>query len=742
VGFVCFVVSALLAPAAAASETLAGLISPAPQVEAAAQDPVTFSERVAPILFARCAACHHPQGPAPFSLLTYSSARQHARQIAELTAARLMPPWKVEPGLGPFVGLEPLSDREIATIRRWVEDGALEGDPARLPPPPAKADGWLLGTPDLVLTLPEAYELPPDGADVFRIFALPVPIDAARYVRGVEFRPGNARVVHHANIRIDRTTISRQLDEEDPAPGYEGLVAPSVSDPDGHFLGWTPGQAGPLLPADLAWRLEPGSDLVIESHMLPTGRPESVRPSLGLFFSSSSEPPRQTPLMIRLGRQDIEIGAGDAAHVVTDSFVLPVDVQLHALQPHAHFRAREVTGLATFPDGSSRTLIQIRDWDFRWQHVFRLVSPTVLPRGTTIAMRFTFDNSAANPRNPQLPPRRVLWGQRSFDEMGDLWLQVTTRTPEERAVLSRAIRPKMAAESLKGYETLIRVDPERASLHDDAALLARELGRLDQEIAHFEASLTLKPQSAAAHQNLGAALADAGRLDVAIEHYQKAVALDPNHAVARTNFGRALIRQGRLAEAAEQYEHAIRADPKNAPAHNDLGFIFLENGDAEGALARFREATRLEPGLRDAHYNLGRTLRRRGGFAEAIAHFRRAVDLTSDWAPALANLAWLLATVPVPSLRAPAAAVSLAERAAVLTSRRDASVLDVLAAAYAASGRFDRALETAAAAVALLADDSSAAFARAREAGYRSGLPYRLPEREVPAERDLLPPLR
>jgi tetratricopeptide (TPR) repeat protein len=357
-------------------------------------------------------------------------------------------------------------------------------------------------------------------------------------------------------------------------------------------------------------------------------------------------------------------------------------------------------------------------------------------------MQFTFDNSSANPRNPQLPPRRVLWGQRSFDEMGDLWLQVTTRSQEERAVLYRAIRPKMAAESLKGYEMLIRTEPGRASLHDDAALLARELGRPDQEVAHFEASLRLKPQSAAAHQNLGAALADAGRLDAAIQHYQTAVVLDPDHAVARTNFGRALIRLGRLAEAADQYRHAIRVDPRSAPAHNDLGYILLERGDVNGALDRFREAARLEPGLGDAHYNLGRALRRLAAFSDAIDHFRRAVDLTPEWPPALANLAWLLATAPPSTLRLPDTAVALAERAAALTSRRDPAVLDVLAAAYAAAGRFDRALEAVVAAGQLLRTDASIAIVRARERSYRSGSPYRLPEDQVPAERDLLAPLR
>jgi tetratricopeptide (TPR) repeat protein len=704
------------------------------------QASVTFSDHVAPILFSRCAACHYPQGSAPFSLLTYASARQHATQIAKVTAARIMPPWKVEPTVGPFIGLEPLSDREIATIAEWVAKGAPEGDPARVPRPPSRSDEWRLGTPDLVVTLPDTYVVPPGGSDVFRIFAIPLPIASTRYVRGVEFRPGNARVVHHANVRIDRTANTRRLDQDDPAPGYDGLVAPSVSDPDGHFLGWTPGQSAPLLPADLAWQLDPGMDLVLETHMLPTGKPEPVRPSVGLYFSA--EPPRRKPLMLRLGKQDIDITAEEDAYVVSDRFVLPVDVELHALQPHAHFRAREVKGEAHLPDGSSQILIHIRDWDFRWQHVYRLVTPRPLPRGATVSMTITYDNSSRNARNPQLPPRRVLWGQRSFDEMGDLWLQLLTRTEAERDVLYRAIRPKMAAESLQGYRMLIRADPTRPSLHDDAALLAHELGRLDEEVTHFEASLKLQPRSAAAHQNLATALADAGRLDAAVPHFEQALAIDPNHGLARTNFGRVLIRLGRLDDAAVQYSHAIRIDPKNAPAHNDLGFIRLERGDPTGALDMFREAATLDASLPDTYYNVGRTLRRLGRFQEAIEQFRRAIALNPEWPPALANLAWLLATAPQEALRVPTVAVSLAERAAALTERRDPAVLDVLAAAYAATGGFGRAVETAAAARAGLPAGSATTAVQNREGTYRSGQPYRLPDGAVPPTSDLLPPLR
>ena len=259
--------------------------------------PVTFTKDVAPIVFQHCASCHHPGGAGPFSVLSYSSARAHARQIADVTRRGYMPPWKPAPGSGPFVGENRLTAAERDVLQRWVDGGAPEGT-SPLPAVPAISAGWQLGTPDLIVSLPK-YEVDATGTDVFRIFVVALPTNVTRYVRGLEFRPGNSNIVHHANIRVDRTPTSRQLDDEDPEPGYDGLLAHSATYPDGHFLAWTPGQAAPLLPKGLAWRLEPGTDLVVELHLQPTGKRESVQPTIGLFFTN--DPPERTPGMVRLG---------------------------------------------------------------------------------------------------------------------------------------------------------------------------------------------------------------------------------------------------------------------------------------------------------------------------------------------------------------------------------------------------------------------------------------------------------
>ncbi len=661
---------------------------------AAAQAPelslVTFSRDVGPILVDKCAICHHPDGPAPFSLLTYDAVKQHATQIAAAVRTRFMPPWKSEPGFGDFVGQRHLTDDEIALIDRWVAGGALEGD-ARPLAAPAWTEGWQLGKPDLVVSLAEPYQLRPDGIDVSRVFVLPVPTTGRRYVKGLEFRPGNPRVVHHANIRVDPTGASRQLDERNPGPGYDGVILRSAVFPDGYFLGWTPGQVSPLLPKGMAWRLEPGSDLVVEIHMQPTGKIEVIAPSIGLYFTD--DPPERTPVMLRLGRQNLDIAAGDSRYVVEDSFVLPVDVEVQALQPHAHHRAREVGAIATLPDGTSRWLINIKSWDFRWQHVYRLVSPLALPRGTTISMHYTFDNSVANLRNPQQPPTRVSWGQFSRDEMGDLWVQVLTRTESDRRVLNDAFRPKLIAEDAIGYETMIRRDPSKVTLHDDVAVLYLELNRPGDAAMHFKASAELAPQSAAAHYNYATALTMTGKLTEAIAEYERAIAIRPDYARAHNNLGDALLHAGRTSEA----------------------------------LQHFREALRLDPGYAEARFNLGSVLNTQGRPQDAIVEFRRAVELSPDLAPALVELAWLLASARDAALRNPDQAVRLAERAASLTGAKDAKALDVLAAAQGASGQFDAAVETAAAALALGVPESLAAAIRQRQELYRQGRPYVMP---------------
>lgn len=643
--------------------------------------PVTFTKDVAPIVFQHCASCHHPGGAGPFSVLTYASARMHARQIADVTRRGYMPPWKPSPESGPFVGENRLTAREIDVLQRWADGGAAEGK-SPLPAAPDISAGWQLGTPDLVVTLPK-YEIDASGTDVFRIFVVSLPTNVTRFVRGLEFRPGNTSVVHHANIRVDRTPTSRRLDDEDPAPGYDGLLAHTAQYPDGQFLAWTPGQAAPLLPKGLAWRLEPGTDLVVELHLQRTGKHEVVEPSIGLFFTN--DPPERTPGMLRLGRQNIDIPAGEHHYTINDSFVLPVDVDVLALQPHAHYRARHVRGTATLPDGSNKLLIDIPDWDFRWQQVYRFTTPVKLPKGTTIAMHYEYDNSADNPRNVTQPPQRVVWGQRSADEMGDLWFQVLTANDHDLDVLMAAFRPKVIAEDIIGYEARIRAEPGVAALHDDVALLYLDEGRAANAVEHFRRALAMKPASAAAHYNLATALTIAGSVDEAVGSYEKALELRPDYALAHNNLGAILFGRGQLDAAGVHLREAVRLDPKNADALDNLG--------------------RLDERLGDAH--------------SARQHFEQALLARPDWTLAMIDLAWMLAASPEPGATSPQRAVELAQRAVTLTARRDIVALDAFAGALAAAGDFDRAIAVVDEALKLVPTGQTADVLRQRQTRYR-----------------------
>ncbi|MEP7305414.1 MAG: tetratricopeptide repeat protein [Acidobacteriota bacterium] len=562
----------------------------------AQQPPVTFSDAVAPIVFKTCAPCHRPEGVAPFSLLSYQDVKQRAGAIVQATRDRVMPPWKPEPGYGQFADERRLTDEQIATLRAWFEGGAVEGDPARVPAPPSWSGEWALGKPDLVLQTP-SYTLRATGEDVYRNFVLPIAGGPPRYVRAWQFLAGNSRVVHHATMQLDPSAASRRLDAQDPEPGYEGLIPHSVGSPEGFFLGWLPGHTPYVAPEGMAWPLIAPIDLVMMLHLRPGGQQEQVQASLGLYFSD--RPPRLNPLLVRLTRQHMDIPAGERRYVVTDSFALTADVDVYTVQPHAHHLATEVKSYATLPDGTRKWLIYIRHWDFEWQGVFRYARPEFLPAGTTISMEYTYDNSAANPHNPQRPPHRVTYGEKTSDEMAELWLQVVPRRAADRPAIARAVHEKIVREEIVGLEKRLDAEPDNAALHDDVALLLAEAGQFDRTGGHFAETLRLKPDSAAAHYNLGNVRFRQGRRDEAIDLLQKAVALKPDYALAHDGLGVALYSEGKPLEAVEHYERSVALDAGNPEARLHLAVALRGLGRLADAIPHYRQVLRVDPTRQD-----------------------------------------------------------------------------------------------------------------------------------------------
>ncbi len=252
--------------------------------------------------------------------------------------------------------------------------------------------------------MPEPYALAAQGGDVFRNFVLSADTPAAGWVRAVELKVAKRTVVHHAVLSVDPTDSSRRLDLEDPQPGFAGMISPGSHSPDGFFVGWAPGKSYFQVAPGMAWRLEAESDLVLHLHLRPRGAVEEINAELG--FHLADRPPERRPALLRLGSETLDIPAGIADYVAEDSLVLPVDVDLLSLFPHAHFLAREMHASATFPDGVPRCLLRIERWDFDWQDEYRFVQTIALPRGTKLTMRYVYDNSAGWTR-----PRRTTAGR-------------------------------------------------------------------------------------------------------------------------------------------------------------------------------------------------------------------------------------------------------------------------------------------------------------------------------------------
>lgn len=666
------------------------------QLALADADRVTYSAHIAPIVDEKCRPCHQPGGGAPFSLNTYEDVRSRAALIRQVTRDGVMPPWKPRGDRDVFVGDRRLTPDEVARIDRWVAEGALEGSSPSTVRRTATG-GWSLGEPDLILTMSDAYAMPADGADTIRTFVVPAATTVDRYVRALEFRPEVAGVVHHANIKIDRSGSTRRLDSEDPQPGFEGSGR-QAQFPDGQFLGWTPGQR-PNVAADQAWLLPAGSDLVLELHMTPSGKMERIQSRVGLWFTP--RPPIRTPYMLRLGSQRLDISAGDSSYVSTDRFELPVDVEVFAVQAHAHNLARTVSGVARTPDGRRVPLLDIADWDFRWQDVYRFTQPVSLPRGSTVEMTITFDNSDGNPKNPNRPPKRVVFGQTSDSEMGDLWLQVVTATEGDRAMLDGSYAPKMLNEDIAGDEMLVAARPDDASVRRDLAYCYMAAGRAADAIAQLQKAIELEPSSADGRYQLGTLLLNQRRLDEAIVHLQAAIAAQPRWSESHNNMGVAHLLKGDLAEAVSAFDAAVTHDRGNAQAHFNRGRTLMLTKRPVEALAAFEAASRARPSDPDIVVATAAARAATGDANGAIRDYRAALRLRPDQVGALTDLAWILAHLTPVNPKTAAEAVALAERAAKITRRDNPVVLDTLAAGYFSAGRVPDAIRTAEEAVRL-----------------------------------------
>ncbi|QEH32253.1 hypothetical protein OJF2_07220 [Aquisphaera giovannonii] len=390
-----------------------------------APERVTFTEHVAPIVFRNCASCHRPGEAAPFPLLSYRDVKKHGHLIREVVGERTMPPWPPAEGWGHFQDERRLSREQVELIGRWVESGMAEGPADRLPALPAfPAGGWTLGTPDLVVTLPEPFDVPADGKDIYRMFVLPLNQAEDRWVTAVEIRPTARSVVHHALYFLDSTGAARKLDEAEPGPGFSRMAFPRT----GSLGGWAVGATTRRLPMGLAYPLPAGSDLVVQMHLHPSGKAEREQTSFGIYLAK--EPPRkrilgtQAPMLFGIGTDLRKKGIepGDSHFTIHGTWEVPFDVDVVSIGGHAHYLCKTMKAVAELPDGKELKLFAIDDWDFNWQGRYNYAEPVRLPKGAVVRTTLVYDNSADNPRNPSDPPVKVRWGEGSLDEMGSIGL--------------------------------------------------------------------------------------------------------------------------------------------------------------------------------------------------------------------------------------------------------------------------------------------------------------------------------
>ncbi|HEX3147578.1 MAG TPA: hypothetical protein VHR66_05805 [Gemmataceae bacterium] len=422
----------------------------AASVNAEEKQAPTFNKDVAPILFSECSTCHRPGETAPFSLLTYADAKKRGKLIAQVTHSRQMPPWKADKSDVSFRHERKLKDTQIASIASWVAAGMPEGDAKDLPKAPVFDDGWPLGKPDLVVKMPKAFKVPAEGRDVYRNFAVATGLKEDKWVKAVDFRPSAPSVVHHTLFFLDPTGTAAKKEADSGVVGSSGVMGAGGRGPrgaggnlaneigvltgTGGLGGWTAGARPQELPHNLAYKLPKGADLLLQTHFHPSGKAEEEASTIALYFTDKAPPQKFTGLQVPFGFgivAGIDIAAGNKDYTIEDSFTVPVDVRAFGITAHAHYIAKEFTVTATPPDGKTKTLLRISDWDFAWQEQYQFEDFVDLPKGTKVNVKIRYDNSADNPRNPTTPPKRVRWGRESTDEMGSSTLLVVAKKEDE-----------------------------------------------------------------------------------------------------------------------------------------------------------------------------------------------------------------------------------------------------------------------------------------------------------------------
>jgi mono/diheme cytochrome c family protein len=368
-------------------------------------DNVTFTKDVAPIFYKNCTACHRPGEVAPMSLLTYRDARPWAKAIREKVVEKQMPPWHADPRHGEWLNDRRISQEAIDTIAKWVDGGAREGDPKDLPPAPEYTEGWRIGKPDQTFSIPE-QPVPADGVVSYQYLTVPTNFKEDRWITAAEIRSTGHEVVHHVIVFVQEPGTTRA----------EGRL----------LVGFAPGEQPAMFAPGFAKKIPAGSNLVFQVHYTPNGTATKDISTVGLIYAKT--PPKYAVVTRPVLEVRFVIPAGDPNYEVRSAYTFTEPAHLYSFMPHMHLRGKDFVYRAVFPDGTSKILLSVPNYDFSWQTYYVAKEPVAVPKGTRIECLAHYDNSTNNKFNPD-PTKAVRWGDQTWEEMMIGWMSFVYDNP-------------------------------------------------------------------------------------------------------------------------------------------------------------------------------------------------------------------------------------------------------------------------------------------------------------------------
>jgi hypothetical protein len=380
---------------------------------------VTFTKDVAPIVQQHCQGCHRPGEGTPFSMMTYEEARPWAAAMKQMVVTRAMPPWFEDGHTEKFENNRSLTQAQIDTIAAWVDAGAPKGDPKDMPPAISYVQGWTIPKPDKIYQLPHPFAVPATGILDYQYVIIPSGFTQDTWVQDVEAAPTDRSVVHHivAYVRTPGSNYFKGKPKEEffiAPPAKTGEKVEKDDVPSDWLVGYAPGQPPDMFVPGQAKLIPAGSDIVLEVHYMPEGKAATDQANVGLVLAK--EEPKERVMTLSAGNEKFSIPPGDPNYRVDASFTFRREVTLLGVHPHMHMRGKDMSYRLVFPDGTTRDILNVPHYNWRWQLWYNLEKPIVLPAGTRVECTAHYDNSAKNPDNPD-PTKTVTWGQQSFDEM-------------------------------------------------------------------------------------------------------------------------------------------------------------------------------------------------------------------------------------------------------------------------------------------------------------------------------------